>query len=146
MPRREDHEVHKDMWWNWEKKKFDDPCGDQTRHYFDFKYCPLPPTRWHSAWVISVGIVSDIMIKGADTITFTDKTWGNILTRKTSGLPEVFEISLKRPIISLCHLPKRKWRLIFYIFRAIGNTQKNVTQLTALVLTCIEVIPIGFGW
>ena len=21
MPRREDHEVHKDMWWHWEKKK-----------------------------------------------------------------------------------------------------------------------------
>ena len=21
MPRREDHEVHKDMWWHWTKKK-----------------------------------------------------------------------------------------------------------------------------
>jgi hypothetical protein len=21
MPRREDHEVHKDMWWHWEKEK-----------------------------------------------------------------------------------------------------------------------------
>jgi len=21
MPRREDHEVHKDMWWHWGKKK-----------------------------------------------------------------------------------------------------------------------------
>jgi hypothetical protein len=22
MPRREDHEVHKDMWWHWIKKKY----------------------------------------------------------------------------------------------------------------------------
>jgi len=22
MPRREDHEVHKDMWWHWTKKKY----------------------------------------------------------------------------------------------------------------------------
>jgi len=22
MPRREDHEVHKDMWWHWTKKNF----------------------------------------------------------------------------------------------------------------------------
>jgi len=21
MPRREDHEIHKDMWWHWTKKK-----------------------------------------------------------------------------------------------------------------------------
>jgi len=23
MPRREDHEVHKDMWWHWTKKKIE---------------------------------------------------------------------------------------------------------------------------
>jgi len=23
MPRREDHEVHKDMWWHWTKKNLD---------------------------------------------------------------------------------------------------------------------------
>jgi len=27
MPRKEDHEVHKDMWWHWAKKKRTFKCG-----------------------------------------------------------------------------------------------------------------------
>jgi hypothetical protein len=30
MPRREDHEVHKDMWWHWIKNIF---CWTYTDHY-----------------------------------------------------------------------------------------------------------------
>ena len=38
MPRREEHEAHKDMWWNWTKKKL---VASNNWEMASYKSCPL---------------------------------------------------------------------------------------------------------